>query len=169
MTQERYQKLDRIAIGGMGEVWRARDTLLGRDVALKVLKAEFIDGPIKGVSDIFKHDLDPEPFGELGGQLTVRIGDDADRRVSGHRGHSSWRREPCAARNRSAMTTLLTAAAIGSAAVGRGSHPLPQPRRHHTTPPATQHADDTIVAPNARRRHQGMAAVAAPTARSIGK
>ena len=45
MTQERYQKLDRIAIGGMGEVWRARDTLLGRDVALKVLKAEFASDP----------------------------------------------------------------------------------------------------------------------------
>ncbi|HNN48239.1 MAG TPA: serine/threonine-protein kinase, partial [Marmoricola sp.] len=41
MTQERYQRLDRIAVGGMGEVWRARDTMLGREVALKVLKPEF--------------------------------------------------------------------------------------------------------------------------------
>ncbi|MCA9078796.1 MAG: hypothetical protein KDA93_27480 [Planctomycetaceae bacterium] len=32
----------------------------------KVLKAEFIDGPIKGVSDIFKHDLDPERIKERG-------------------------------------------------------------------------------------------------------
>jgi eukaryotic-like serine/threonine-protein kinase len=42
---ERYELLDRIATGGMGEVWRARDTVLGRDVALKTLKAEYADDP----------------------------------------------------------------------------------------------------------------------------
>ena len=42
---ERYERGARIATGGMGEVWRARDTVLGREVAVKVLKQEFADDP----------------------------------------------------------------------------------------------------------------------------
>ena len=39
----RYALESRIATGGMGEVWRASDTVLGRDVAVKLLKAEYAD------------------------------------------------------------------------------------------------------------------------------
>ena len=42
---ERYERGERIATGGMGEVWRARDTVLGREVAVKVLKHEYADDP----------------------------------------------------------------------------------------------------------------------------
>ena len=42
---DRYLLLDRIATGGMGEVWRARDEVLSRTVAVKVLKAEFAADP----------------------------------------------------------------------------------------------------------------------------
>lgn len=41
----RYQLTSRIATGGMGEVWRAEDTVLDREVAAKVLKQEYADDP----------------------------------------------------------------------------------------------------------------------------
>ncbi|GAA4051264.1 hypothetical protein GCM10023063_44070 [Arthrobacter methylotrophus] len=41
----RFQLTSRIAIGGMGEVWRAKDQILGRIVAIKVLKEEYTGDP----------------------------------------------------------------------------------------------------------------------------
>ena len=41
----RFKLTDRIAIGGMGEVWKAMDQVLGREVAIKILKEEYTGDP----------------------------------------------------------------------------------------------------------------------------
>ena len=45
LLADRYRLVQRIAGGGMGEVWRAEDTLLGRAVAVKTLRNEYVDDP----------------------------------------------------------------------------------------------------------------------------
>ncbi|GAA0348546.1 serine/threonine protein kinase [Actinoallomurus spadix] len=43
VLNNRYVLDERLAIGGMGEVWKATDRLLGRPVAVKLLKQQYLD------------------------------------------------------------------------------------------------------------------------------
>jgi serine/threonine-protein kinase len=54
MLGDRYRLDDRIAGGGMGEVWRATDTVLGRDVAVKMLHTDRAGDP--GFQTRFRHE-----------------------------------------------------------------------------------------------------------------
>src|SRR5712691_4100966 len=54
IIQGRYQIAGRIASGGMGEVYRAHDSVLGREVAIKVLHPQYANDP--GFVDRFRRE-----------------------------------------------------------------------------------------------------------------
>ena len=49
-----YEVVSSLAAGGMGEVYRALDTKLGREVAIKVLPEGFSDEPERMATESFR-------------------------------------------------------------------------------------------------------------------
>ncbi|HEU4940209.1 MAG TPA: protein kinase, partial [Candidatus Eisenbacteria bacterium] len=66
-----YEILAALGAGGMGDVYRARDTRLGRDVALKTLPPEFASDPER----LSRFDLEARAVGALSDPHVVTIYD----------------------------------------------------------------------------------------------
>ncbi len=54
LLRDRYRLVQPLAVGGMGELWHATDTVLDRPVAVKVLREEYAEDPQ------FRHRLQAE-------------------------------------------------------------------------------------------------------------
>lgn len=80
-TFGRYRLLEVLGSGGMGEVWRARDTVINRDVAIKVLHPAFATDPafenrfrreaLAAAQLNSPHVVPIHNFGEIDGRLFV--------------------------------------------------------------------------------------------------
>ena len=90
-----YEVLSLLGQGGMGEVYRARDTTLKRDVALKVLPATFLRDPermarFQREAEVLAS-LDHPNIGHIlrnrGFRRLARVGAGADRRTDAGGSH----------------------------------------------------------------------------------
>src|SRR5690349_6338275 len=66
-----YEIIGALGAGGMGEVYRARDSRLGRDVAIKVLPAHMADDP----DSLLRFELEMRTIGVLSHPHIVAIFD----------------------------------------------------------------------------------------------
>jgi len=66
-TLGHYEITSQLGKGGMGEAFRARDTKLNRDVALKVLPSEFANDPER----MARFQREAQMLNKAGGQSTV--------------------------------------------------------------------------------------------------
>ncbi|MEU4421564.1 serine/threonine-protein kinase [Actinoplanes sp. NPDC024001] len=100
----RYRLDDRIALGGMGEVWRATDTVLGRAVAVKTMRADRVGDPQfqrrfrheaeamaalhhPGIADVY--DFGQEPDADAYLVMAHVAGEPLDRRIA-EQGRLPW-------------------------------------------------------------------------------
>ena len=102
-TLAHYRITAAIGAGGMGEVYRATDTKLGRDVALKVLPAGVASSPER--LERFRREAKALAALDHPGIVTVDSVEEAEpplRATARHRHGPRWRRPPRPGRGRPA-------------------------------------------------------------------
>ena len=141
---ERYELAQLIAAGGMGQVWRGTDVLLGRPVAVKVLRSEYTGDPTflarfraeaqhaaalshRNIAAVFDYGETRSEYGETLAYLVMEL-------VEGEPLSAVLRREGRLDAASTLSVLAQTASALARGAPGRAGPPRREARQHPGLP-----------------------------------